>query len=188
MMKSIKFTNMSDNVNVIPNWGMAVGVILGIFLGLAVAALLLRVLRGKWQLKSKYDERQKAAQGIGYRNAFWTVIICLAVWYFLDMCDFVLPDSSILLVLMIFLGLLVHTVTCIMTDAYMGLNDNPKRFCISFAVLAVCNLALFAVGVNMDLGTTWMNLFAGVAIIIILAVYGMKQQMDRQKDGDEEEE
>lgn len=187
-MKSAQVNDMSSNMSAAPNWGMAAGGIFGILLGLAVAALLLRALRGKWQLKSKYDERQKAAQGISYRNAFWTVMICLAVWYFLDICDFVLPDSSILLILIIFLGLLVHIVTCIMTDAYMGLNDNPKRFCISFAVLAVCNLALFAVGMDMNLSTTWMSLFASVAIIIVLAVYGIKQLMDRRKDGDEEEE
>ncbi|MCD7838264.1 MAG: hypothetical protein LUG65_05055 [Clostridiales bacterium] len=58
------------------------GALVGIVVLLAAAALSNRVTKGKFRLEvgGDYDERQQAARGVAYRNAFWTVVAYLALF------------------------------------------------------------------------------------------------------------
>ncbi|MCD7843945.1 MAG: hypothetical protein LUG17_04905, partial [Clostridiales bacterium] len=58
------------NMNLYHALGFAAGIIVTLLLVLLVRCLWL----GKLRVRSEYDERQKAAQGVAYRNAFWTVV------------------------------------------------------------------------------------------------------------------
>lgn len=188
-MKSITFTEMSDNVTVVgpePNWFMLAGVAVGVVVGLIICVFLFRILRGRWGIASKYDERQQAARGKAYRNAFWTLIGYISLWYVLDVCDVVLPRMEYLLLGGILLGLMVQIISSVMMDAYYGLNDDPKKFMTTLAVLDVFNLMLFVVGKMMGNRIYWTNLAVVIMGGALFIAVGIKALLNRRNAGEDE--
>lgn len=135
---------------------------------------------------SKYDERQKIAQGKAYRNGFWTLLLG---GYVGVMAQATLELSVTLYEIMLFVamaGLLVYVCSCIIMDAYMGMNDNPKRWMISMAIIAVSNLAIAGAGYLHDSRVWKINVGCGMMILVIVAVYSVHQW--RRRNGMEDEE
>ncbi len=162
------------------------GVVVGIAAGVLIFLLSVRLKHGNWNPKSKYDERQRAAQGQCYRVAFWTLMIYLAAWYFLTIFDFSLPKSEWLLLIGMVLAILVYVIGCIFSDAYIGLNDSLKRWGISSAVLVLVNL--FNAYVSFQRGSEMWVICLGCALtlMIVLLACGVKSLMNRSKVEEEE--
>ena len=187
LLKSIEVIDKSDNVTLVPNLRMLAGIGVGIIIGVGILALVAYSRRNEGGLFSKYDERQKVAQGLAYRNGFWTVVVLLCGWYILDLCDLWLPTGRNLTILLIMLtGVLVYVVSCIMMDAYIGLNDNRKRTAISLSVLTVSNLGLGFANRAAGSSTFVMNLLVGCMTLVVLAAIGIKTLLERRNGGEEE--
>ena len=83
-----------------------------------------------------------------------------------------------------FIGLEVYVVGCIMRDAYMGLNDKPKRWLTVLSAIAVFNwgIALFNTISGAGLAGVWANIMAGAFVVIALIAYVIRQQMIKNED------
>jgi hypothetical protein len=187
-MKAMELSNLSDSASLSPNWSLFGGIVIGIGIGLGIYFLLFRYLRGKGgSVFSKYDERQKAAQGKAYRNGYWTLVGLLALWYVANLCDIWLPSGRNLTILIVMLaGVLVYVVSCILMDAYIGLNDNRKRSIISLSVVGVLNLVLAVISRSAN-SSSWMtNLLVGVMTLVVLAAIGVKILLEHRNGGEEE--
>lgn len=167
--------------------------LIGFIVGMAVifvfALVISRLLRGKWGFCSQYDERQKIAQGKCYRDAFWAMVIYLFLWYLLVYTfELPLPSTQYLLLGSFFFGILVYAVSCIFRDAYIGLQDRPKAWCISTAVILVINLLCALMNYregNND--SFYLNLICTVMLAIVLGAFGLHALLRSQNEGDDEE-
>lgn len=162
------------------------GLAVGIVIGLVLVALAIRFCRGSWKYsKSKYDERQKIAMGKAYRDGFWTLLIAVVLVTFITKIPAIAEYSELLFPTACFIGIGVYIVGCIMRDAYMGINDNAKRWTIVLAVIGVINL-VGAVGIIKADGLLagWLNLLCVMLIVVVLATYGIRGAV-KKKDIEE---
>ncbi|MCQ2419668.1 MAG: hypothetical protein MJ118_00880 [Clostridia bacterium] len=148
------------------------GVLLGLFLVLVLAFIGYYVI-GKKCGSTKYDERQKAGQGKAYQAGFFTLLISVTLVSILNDCD-VLPGSDFVWqIAAVLVGVAVFALTAIHFDAYVGMNDTPKRFIImggfftaAMIFSAVGNL-MAGESCNHDIGC--INLMVAALWIMIVA-------------------
>lgn len=161
-----------------------IGLIAGIAAGLIIFAIAARCCRNKGQYRSKYDERQKIAMGKAYREGFWTLLIAGVIATQLTRIDALQEYTVMIFSIAGFIGLEVYVVGCIMRDAYMGLNDKPKRWLIFLAVIAAFNwgIALFNTISGAGLAAVWANIMAGAFVVIALIAYAIRQHMIKNED------
>ncbi len=162
------------------------GALAGIVVLLAVAALSNRITKGKFRLEigGDYDERQQAARGVAYRNAFWAVVGYLALFQLLDIWN---PPLYVLSFVGLFLALAVFLVSCIVLDAYIGLNDDPKKWVISSAVLLVINLAAIAAYAPTFEELPPANVFTAALLAVVLVTFVVRTLLRRGQTEDGEE-
>ena len=162
-----------------------IGLLAGLVFGLILAALAVRFCRGKGNWRSKYDERQKIAIGKAYRDGFWSMLAAGAVafvLYELGICE---NHVDVMMVITGAIGLEVYIVGCIMRDAYIGRNDNAKRWTIVLAAAAVLNGLVVAVNIVNHTGqTVWINLVAGIFVMIALAAYFIRNVMVKKGENE----
>lgn len=161
-----------------------IGLIVGIAAGLMIMLIAVRCCREKGQHRSKYDERQKIAMGKAYRDGFWTLLIAGVIAMQLTRISALQEYTVMIFSLAGFIGLEVYVVGCIMRDAYMGLNDKPKRWLIFLAAVAAFNwgIALFNTISGAGLTAVWANIMAGTFVVIALIAYIIKQQIVKNED------
>lgn len=168
-------------------FGFALGVLLVFLIVFVITMLMRRYGSGGWGMKSEYDERQKVAQGKAYQAGFWTLVVSGAAIFVVEMSGAVLPISyTIAHFLSLFLGIMVYVISCIFRDAYMGLNDNPKRWMLIDGAIAAVNLIIsytnFANGQN-----GWINLICALMLLVVMAAFLLKMYLNRSSDSDEGE-
>lgn len=162
-----------------------IGMLVGLIIGLLVAVLAVRFCRGKGNWKSKYDERQKIAMGKAYRDGFWAMLAAVAVALIMYEFGAMEKYMDIMIVIAVFIGLEVYVVGCIMRDAYIGLNDNARRWTIVLAAIAVLNGIVVAVNIVNHTGMdVWVNLVAGIFVVVALAAYFIRTLMVARREND----
>ncbi|MCD8188615.1 MAG: hypothetical protein LUD78_00060 [Clostridiales bacterium] len=162
----------------------ALGFAAGIAVTLLVFLLIRRIWLGKWRVRSEYDERQKAAQGVAFRNAFGTMVVYLLLGWVLNLFDVEISTSPLFLFAGALLGILVYAVSCIVLDAYMGLNDNPRRWVIVTAVIAAVNLVC-ALCNTQNTSARTANLLCGLLLVAVLIAFGVRALLRRDREEDE---
>lgn len=162
-----------------------IGLLFGLVFGLILAAVAVRFCRGRGNWRSKYDERQKVAIGKAYRDGFWAMLASVAVVFVMYELGIFENHVDIMMVIAGFIGLEVYIVGCIMRDAYIGLNDNAKRWTIVLAAAAVLNGLVVAVNIVNHTGqTVWINLVAGIFVMIALAAYFIRNVMVKKGENE----
>lgn len=162
-----------------------IGLLFGLVFGLILAALAARFCRGRGNWRSKYDERQKIAIGKAYRDGFWSMLAAGAVAFTLYELGVFENHVDVMMVITGAIGLEVYIVGCIMRDAYIGLNDNAKRWTIVLAAAAVLNGLVVAVNIVNHTGeTVWINLVAGIFVMIALAAYFIRILMVKKEENE----
>lgn len=165
------------------------GILVGIAVGLLLCVAIFFFVRGKsGSLVSKYDERQRMAQGRSYRNAYWTLFFYLTAWFILSVSGVPLPETRWMILLALFLAITVYIVGCIFMDAYIGLNDNRKRITTGLIVAGLLNIVNVFTGIGVESSLWPVNLACVVMILIVLASLYIKTWMDRQITTEEEGE
>ena len=102
--------------------------ILGIVFGILFGAVAFMAVKLRHPNTCKYDERQMVGRGKAFRAGFLTLLIAGGIC---NTWDFVspLPGGSFLWNIgVLLLGVTVFAVIAIHLDAYVAMNDNPRRF------------------------------------------------------------
>lgn len=123
------------------NTSYVLGMILGVVIALAVLLILWKA-KGT-SLKGKYDERQELVRGRGYKYAFFTVVILIFLYMIVDMLgitDMMPFTHSSLAIAILLIGVMVYAVYCIRNDAYFGIGQNRRSYCILIGFIIVLNL------------------------------------------------
>lgn len=162
----------------------------GFICGIAVAALLIWALTRRFNTdgksKTEYDERQKAARGVGYMYGFYILAGWVVVLMALDMLELKLPVTGTVLY---FTGLVVSGLVlagyCIMHDAYWGMNSNVGYYTKFFIAIGALNLIFgfleMAKG-NMVIDGVLQNNFINFEAGILIAGIGVLLLIKKHKD------
>ena len=104
------------------------GIIFGIIFALSFFLIVYFIRKKRHPNCGKYDERQMVGRGKAFQAGFFTLLIAGAVC---NIWDYIspLPGGSFLWNIgVLLLGVTVFAVTAIHFDAYVGMNDTPRRF------------------------------------------------------------
>lgn len=127
------------------------GFIVGVLMVALVGFLVNKLATGKFGMKKcEFDERQNLAKGLAYRDGFWTLFIGI---FALLIIGRLIPEYiavkinvdpfalySTLVTIFCFLGITVFLISSIMRDAYVGINQNKKRWQWYLLVIGLINL------------------------------------------------
>ncbi len=176
------------------NGYMLAGIFTGVVLALVIAAVLMRFTKKDKKEKFTYDERQKAQRGVGYKYAFFTLIIYNVVYGILDMTLAVKwAETFTAMMIGVLLAVLVHVVYSIWNECYFSMNEEPKKVLILFGFISVVNIIIAVMqGVNGELIVNGMlsnscaNLLVAVMFGVILIALAAKSQQKKREVEEED--
>ena len=130
------------------NTAKLAGVIVGGVISVFLVLIILKFINKDSSLRAKYDERQHIVRGRAYRIAFWTAVILLALYSFIDAFEIDIPiKRHVIPFIIIMISVLVHTSYAILNDGYFGMNESRKRamsiVCYRFCILKNVNWVVF---------------------------------------------
>ena len=163
------------------------GVVFGIIVGLGVFFTRWCIRKKSGAYPCNYDERQMVGRGKAFQAGFFTLLIAGGIC---NIWDFVSPlpgEGFVWNIGVMLLGVAVFAVTAIHFDAYLSLNENPRRFLtggfcfiVSMTLFGVTNLHsarpenhLFGI-LNFGVGLVWL------VIVIALLLHRRKAQKEEE--------
>ncbi len=168
---------------------------------LLIALLAFFAATGGKLEKFRFDERQEALRGKGFRLSFY-VMLGYLLWIFLvDTMGFVRPEFyAVLYTLGLLIGVLVYAVYAIWNDCYFALNERKSTSIGILAALGLLNLMIGVSGVKRLFSASHSPIFgAGVSktplinlavavMLIVIAFTLFLKKLGTDKAADEEEE
>lgn len=148
---------------------MSIAFYVGFCVGILVVAIICSILIKK-NCRGKYDERQKAIQGIAYKFGFFAMF----AYYLIN--GFVCSEIGNWLPVfeMNFIGIGVGVVCyagyAIFKDAYISLNTKPLRFLLFLAFISAINYICFFANSEINSDTPDVYLTNLICAILLTAV------------------
>lgn len=162
----------------------------GVIVGVSLTAVLVTLLLLKHYRKgyrNKYDERQQAGRGKAFQAGFFTLLIGDAAVSIGGLLTELPGGDYVWHMGALMVGITVFAVTAIHFDAYVSMNDTPKRFMTSGGLLALAMLLSAGANLMTEENTNhtfgYVNLMLGVVWLIILTAMVLH---NRKKAGDDE--
>lgn len=175
--------------------GLRIALFAGLFIGIMLVLVFLRMTKTDGNVKCKYDERQEMARGKGFKYAFYTAISWMGLEVILKAMEVdmtIVEDIYSMVGLLV--SILVYVIYAIFNDAYFSLNENFGRVMVSFGFIAAFN---FIIGISTLLsGQTFVdgkftfssiNLICGAIFVVIFIAIIIKNMIDRMGDKNNEE-
>jgi len=174
------------NVSIIRSAGMAVGILVGLF----IAFIIIRFSNSNNKYKTEYDERQIKVRGDAYRFAFYAMMIFETIAALIEIAGIPLPFESYDLHFgSIFIGCIVLSTICIWKDAYWGLNNNRRRYGVVFIVCGLLNAIPVVMSLlsrqSEDMSFPYVSLMACIMLLVLGAELLVKQLVDGRKGREE---
>lgn len=180
------------------NKEMNITYLAGFIAGLLFVAVFMTIailIKRKKGINKKYDERQKAIQGVAYKIGFLTCI-----GYFIAnglFCDIIYkPWGSItdMNFAGVCLGIIAMASYSIVKNAYISIGEKEKSYLFLFIIVAIINIMCFFINSGMlfddnPLENVYsLNLICGITFFILSVVLGTKMIMDKVNSKKEMEE
>lgn len=161
--------------------GLSISLVFGLII-ILIAKLIRHKTKGSW---CYYDERQLMAQGKAYKYSF---LFCIA--YFLAFACFqgVTKEQWIDNFEGIFFGIIlsvfIFAVYAIWKDAYISIQESPKKYIGIFGALSVLNLipCVSKLIHREALEENRLNLLLGLVMLTALVVMVLKQHRDKKRE------
>lgn len=168
---------------------MISGMLTGVFVGLLLVAILLKITKKDGKIKCEYDERQSSIRGKGFKISFFTLMIYDGVYGLIGiMVEKPLLDPLAAMMIGICLAAAIYAVYCIWNDAYFSLNENPKRLLLAFGIIAIVNIVFGGINIiNGAVITDGMlnfrstNMTCGILFIVIFVALFAKMLKNRSE-------
>ena len=163
---------------------------IGVIVGLLAVIVAIVIIKRKNRGGSKYDERQVAARGKAFAGGFMTFLFSEIVVFTIEIFTgepLVIGVPGILSIIIILLALLVFVEVSIFLDAYFAPNKPmPKSWYVVMTLLGI-TFIIKAVLDN-DYWYRYMNLAAGIFVMIVMASLLVKKLISRKADKEEDDE
>lgn len=120
-----------------------IGIAAGVLAGILLTCILLKLTKNNGRMKCEYDERQELVRGRGYKYGFFTQLFYMALYAVLTLSEAPLPvDNYTIMLIGLILSVTVHVIYCTWNEAYISLNENPKKVIAAFMLLGLINIAV----------------------------------------------
>ena len=145
----------------------------------------------KRNVKPVYDERQTLARLKAYKNAFWVLMSYISiVCVVLGPLDIVFADITTIGFIGIALAGSVLAISCIFSDCYFGINQQPKRYIRLLTAIAIGNIMIFITNIKVGgsiieggiLTYKSIHIIGAVMIIAIVTALMIKQRISEESD------
>ena len=164
-----------------------VGFALGILAGLILAAIIFAVKKKK-RGKGEYDERQELIRCRGYKIAYYTLMISVALVLALSAgsgIPYIETDVGFVIALMI--SLVVFAVYCIIKDGYFGIFDKPKSVLIELFLIGLANFIIALVNsekwvIDGKLSMGSINLICAITMLVVALAGFIKLLIVKRED------
>lgn len=166
------------------------GAIIGFFIGLGIAVIILAITKNKGEYKEKYDERQTLVRGKAFKYAFEVAIVYFAMLGIFAEADLLQKFSiSGLIMSGIIISICVCASYAIWNDGYFSLSTNKRGLLISFGFIEIANIVLmiisFVSGMIIDNGKV--SFFLGIIVssvvfLVLFIIILVKSIIDRRED------
>ena len=163
---------------------MSTSFIIGFCVGILVVAIVCIILSKK-NCRNKYDERQKAIQGVAYKFGF----LAMVAYFIANGIVCMLLDDWLPTFIMNFIGICFGIVCyagyAIFKDAYISLNAKPLRFLIYLALVSAFNYLVFFVNSQTNKGTPEIyltNLICAILLTTVCAMIIIKIIIDKSRE------
>jgi len=164
--------------------------IMGIIVGIVFALIIIKALNTNGKLKTDYDERQVAARGKAYMYGFYAALITNVLILVIDVGnESILNYGAMVMFVPIFVGITVQVTVSIFKDAYIGMNNNFKKYMIFMCWISAFNLM---VGIRPvitgdmvkdgKLQSPFISLLVGLMFVIIAIDFIIKRIMDGREE------
>ena len=161
--------------------GVSTSLVVGM-LFIIVGLIIKRKKKGTW---CKYDERQIMAQGKAYKYSFIFCIIYFAVFgCFQGVTDEQWIDNFWGIYMGIALSVFLFAAYSIWNDAYISIQENPRKYVCIFSALLVINLfpCISKLIHREALGTNLLNLVLAIILCFILGLMALKHYCDKKQE------
>lgn len=168
-----------------------VGVLCGVLFGGLLLVLILRLTKKDGSIKCKYDERQELVRGKGYKYAFFSLLVYIALVFIVGEELEKYMEQNLILFIGLLGSVLIYVIYCVWKEGYFSLNESPKRVLVAFALIAFLNFFVAAIQfmhgeVVKDGVLTYrcINLLCGIMFVIIFLVIFVKRYVVSKEEGD----
>ena len=128
---------------------MSMGMAVGLMVGIILVIILLKFANKDKKIKTEYDERQKAIKNKGYVIGFYTMVGLLAIESLASVAGFSFPVPGFAVYFAdIIIGVTVMCGYAIWNGVYWGMNNDPKRYAIIFAIAIALNIIPIVGGIK----------------------------------------
>lgn len=167
------------------------GFVFGIIIVSAIILIpMLIALTKDGKIKRKYDERQEAIRGRGFKIAFYTMVTMNMLYGFFQVACKELPiEPSVVVFIIVFMGVGVYAWYTILNDGYFALNERIPQTLVAFTIIGLVNLLI---GLANIMDGTIMNegvirfesisIVCGIFMLITVLVILIKQHKDKKED------
>jgi len=139
--------------------------------------------------KCKYDERQEIVRGRGFKYGFIAMCIANTIAVLFTGSDPIMMSCEFASLLSMFVGLTIYMIYTVWNDAYISVNQNPKKYLIFCGIIGIVNLAQgiltlaengFDLTTQLPMGS--INLLCGILFCIMLITVLLKTLVSRVED------
>ncbi len=178
---------------------MSIYYFIGFVVGVAVAVLLITIVRKKifGSEKAQYDERQLAEQGKAAKYAYYTLMIYIFLYAALESCEiphFVSPMTGCFVGIVI--SILIYACICIRNEAYFPINQSAKKWLHFLDAIGILNLVIFVLNVwgnggmleeDGSLTTSFINLLCAILMLVISIICRITMKKNSEVEDEEPE-
>lgn len=149
---------------------MELSYFLGVIVGFLVVAMFFFIARKLLRGVGKYDERQKAIQGVAYKVGFFAMFAYFLINGFICMeIGNWLPVFEMNFIGICF-GVLCYAGYAIFKDAYISLNAKPLRYMLFIAIVSVINYVCYFANTIVNSDTPEIYITNLICAILLTAV------------------
>ena len=169
--------------------GRSAGMAVGILVGIIICLFVFRYINRDKAIRTKYDEMQLVTRGKAYKYGFYAILIYEGLMCLIDNGTNLPLNAFSIHFLAIIVGIVVQVSYCIWHDAYMGLNNNGRRFAIVLIAISIFNFAVSFAAirsgemlVNGVLQAQFTNLLCGTICLLIGVELLIKKAVDSREE------
>ena len=165
-------------------------------LGAVFALVVILAINARKNNNKTFDERQLAARADAFKYGFFAILIYVATSEMTTILlekDWITPGCN--LAFAVSIAAIAFAVTCIIKEAYLGLDQNAKSTIITSSIISVANIVMgflhmeeanFIIINNgcLDLDV---NLVVGFALLIVTIVFIIHTTINRKREENYEE-
>lgn len=170
------------------------GIFTGVIVGLLICLIIFKVTNKDGRIKTEYDERQQLVRATSYKIGFYTLLGYLLLLAGIELGEInVHMTIDVKLYFGIMVGVTAVVIHSIWNNAYWGINNNVKRYAVTFVLATVLNAFVSFMAYKEGrlyqdgmFQSATLNLLCTIMFILIGITIAIKAAVEKNREAEEE--